>query len=39
MVAWIMAILIGVSAGIIIDRVCEWLSEDMNGNDEEDENK
>lgn len=30
MVAWIMAILIGVSAGIVIDRVCEWLSEDMN---------
>lgn len=27
MVAWIMAILLGVSIGIIIDRVCEWLSD------------
>lgn len=38
MVAWIMAILLGVSIGIVIDRVCEWLSENPdekeNDNDE-----
>lgn len=38
MVAWIMAILLGVSIGIVIDRVCEWLSdhpdEKENDNDE-----
>lgn len=33
MVAWIMAILLGVSIGIVIDRVCEWLSDDMNKDD------
>lgn len=30
MVAWIMAILLGVSIGIVIDRACEWLSDDLN---------
>lgn len=38
MVAWILAILLGVSIGIMIDRACEWLSdhpdEEENDNDE-----
>lgn len=35
MVAWIMAILLGISIGIVIDRACEWLSDDMNGDDDD----
>lgn len=38
MIAWITAILLGVSIGIVIDRVCEWLSEDMNETEDK-ENK
>lgn len=37
MVAWIMAILLGVSIGIVIDRACEWLSEDTSKNDKKSE--
>lgn len=33
MVAWIMAILLGISIGIVIDRACEWLSDEMNEDD------
>lgn len=33
MVAWIISILLGVSIGIVIDRVCEWLSDDMKEDD------
>ena len=36
MVAWIMAILLGVSIGIVIDRACEWLSDEMNEDDDDD---
>lgn len=36
MVAWIMAILLGVSIGIVIDRACEWLSDTPN--EKEDDN-
>ena len=35
MVAWIMSIFLGVSIGIVIDRVCEWLSDDMNEYEDE----
>lgn len=37
MVAWIMSILLGVSIGIVIDRACEWLSEDTNKDDKKSE--
>lgn len=36
MVAWIMAILLGVSIGIVIDRACEWLSENPDEKENDD---
>lgn len=33
MVAWIMAILLGASIVISIDRVCKWLLDEVNKND------
>lgn len=35
MVAWIMAILLGISIGIVIDRVCEWLSDECEDDDDD----
>lgn len=37
MVAWIMAILLGVSIGIVIDRACEWLSDNIDEKENDDE--
>lgn len=37
MVAWIMAILLGVSIGIVIDRACEWLSDNADEKENNDD--